>query len=43
MDGQTNRLKPICPFSVFEVEGITMNKCTGYGPDKLNMTISTLI
>ena len=34
MEGQTNRPKPICPFN-FEVAGITMHKCTSYGPDKL--------
>ena len=37
MDGQTNRPKPICPFKFFEAKGITMNKCTSYGPDKLNL------
>ena len=35
VDGrQTNRPKQICPFNFFEVGSITMNKCTGYGPDK---------
>ena len=33
MDGQTNRPKPICPFNCFDIGGITMNKCTRYGPD----------
>ena len=32
----TNRPIPICPFNFFEVGGTTMNKCTSYGPDKLN-------
>ena len=35
MDGQTNRPKPICLFNFFEVGGITMNKYTSYGPEKL--------
>ena len=38
MDGQTNRPKSICPFNFFEVESITMHKCTSYGPDKLNLS-----
>ena len=25
------------PFNFFEVGGITMHKCTSYGPDKLNL------
>ena len=33
----TDRPKPICPFNFFEVGGITMNKYTSYGPDKLNL------
>ena len=37
MDGLTNRPKSICPFNFFEVGGITMNECTSYGPDKLNL------
>ena len=38
VDGRTeNRLKPICPFNFFEVGGITMHKCTSYGPDKLTL------
>ena len=37
MDRQTNRPKPICPFNFFEVGGLTMAKCTSYGPDKLNL------
>ena len=37
MDGQKNRLKPICSFNFFEVGGITMNKCTSYGHEKLNL------
>ena len=37
MDRQKNRPKPICPFNFFEVGGITMNKRTSYGPDKLNL------
>ena len=35
MEGQTNRPKPICPFNFFEVGGITIHKCTSFGPDKL--------
>ena len=35
MDGQTNMPKPIFPFNLFEVGGITINKCTSYGADKL--------
>ena len=38
MDRQTNRPKPICPFNFFEVGGLTMNKCTSYGRDKLNLS-----
>ena len=37
MDRQTTRPKPICPFNFFEVGGITINKCTSYGPDQLNL------
>ena len=37
MEEQTNRPKPICPFNFLEVGGITMHKCTSYGPDKLNL------
>ena len=37
MDGQTNRPKPICPISSFEVGGITMHLWTSYVPDKLNL------
>ena len=37
MDGQTNRLKSICSFNFFEVGGITMTKCTSYGPEKVNL------
>ena len=33
---QRNRPKPICPFNFFEIGSITMNKCTSYGPDKIN-------
>ena len=37
-DGWTDeQAKPICPFNFFEVGGITMNKCIGNGPDKLNL------
>ena len=33
VDGQTDEWPtPICPFNFFEVWGITMNKCTSYGP-----------
>ena len=40
MDGQMNRPKPFCPFNFFEVGGITMHKCTSYGPDEAqSMTI----
>ena len=34
--------KPICPFHFFEVGSITMNKCTSYGPDKLNLCMTIL-
>ena len=37
LDRQTNRPKPICSFNFFEAGGITMHKCTSYGPDKLNL------
>ena len=37
MDGQTNRPKPISPFSFFEVGGIAMDKSTSCGPDELNL------
>ena len=37
MEGHTNRPKPICPLKIFEVGGITMHKCTSYGPDKFNL------
>ena len=35
--GWADRPKPNCPFNFFEVGGITMHKCTSYGPDKLNL------
>ena len=39
IDGRTEEQaqKPICPFKFLEVWGITMHKCTSYGPDKLNV------
>ena len=38
LDGQTDeQAKPICPFNFFEVGGITINKCTSYGSEKLNL------
>ena len=38
VDGRTDEhAKPICPFNFFKVGGITMHKCTSYGPDKLNI------
>ena len=36
-DGEANRPLLIYRFNFFEDGGITMNKCTGYGPDKLNL------
>ena len=36
VDGRTDeQAQTSLPF--FEVGGITMNKCTSYGPDKLNL------
>ena len=37
MEGQMNRPKPIFPFSFFQDGGITVHRCTSYGPDKLNL------
>ena len=38
VDGRTDeQAQPICPFNLSEVEGITVHKCTSYGPDKLNL------
>ena len=32
-----DRPKSICPLNFFKVWGITMHKCSSYGPDKLNL------
>ena len=38
VDGRTDKqAQSICSFNFFEIEGITMHKCTSYGPDKLNL------
>ena len=35
IDGWTD--KPIYPFNFFKVGGITKDKCSSYGPDKLKL------
>ena len=38
VDGRTDeQVQTNVTFNFFEHGGITMNKCTSYGPDKLNL------
>ena len=37
MDAQTDKPQTNLPFNLFEVGGITIHKCTSYGPHKLNL------